>query len=83
MTTQQQPVPLIASPGRPGETASCSDDEPIYTALAACWARSGRMVPGRPDAQWASLTDHANAWPALRYVVTSVQVIKAPDGGSS
>ncbi|MGW8357698.1 hypothetical protein [Streptomyces wedmorensis] len=32
-------------------------DEPLFTALAAPWTATGRVVPGAEDRKWTMLAD--------------------------
>lgn len=41
--------------GGAGETLHRPELEPIFTELARQWAASGRLVPGRVDAEWTVL----------------------------
>ncbi|MDH2393527.1 hypothetical protein QCN29_33140 [Streptomyces sp. HNM0663] len=54
-------------PSKPpsAEPAGDGKPSPIYEQLAREWAAAGRMLPGRPDAEWTRLSrypfTHASA----------------------
>lgn len=55
-------VPAPRARPRAGTLHQAAATEPIYADLAGCWEAFGRMVPGRPDAEWERLVSQI-PWP--------------------
>ncbi|MEU1072747.1 MULTISPECIES: hypothetical protein [unclassified Streptomyces] len=60
-TTTMRRRPVIGAQ-RSGTTVPLPELEPIFTELVRRWERTGRLVPGRHDEEWAILT-RPYPWP--------------------